>query len=1331
MAETSARSSPEPAGASARRATRGEGTTRAREDPVGIVALERDDGERCLLARARRRGAATGGDAWMYAEIRVCGATGALRAVGDATGRDGTGGLEEALARARASGFERELARGACALGYGVYGDVAVLLIARSTRVAATLPTGDEVTQVRESAWVRLALRNACAGLNREERVNLQSLCEFSCDGTHFFCHTFDVSRPFAHGRAMADGEGADREWVWNAALSAPLRATGVPGVCPTLVQGLVEHRELRDANGKLFNLCIFGKRSSLHPGTRYIARGLNEIGAPGNEVEMEQLVWCEVDRAKTPDFAATNGKKEEESSASSGGTIVSTEGKVFSWASYVWRRGSVPISWMQEIKQAYGEAEIQVAKDNPYKGTGTYFARMMNAYRSNTGPSHESFPITCVNLLRCAPGKPEFLLSEHFHEAIRGVKQRAGLGEVSVLNFDWHANCKALGEAKTVEGLWMALRQQLVDGSVYTGSAVVDKDGAEKAVNGWQRGLLRYNCADSLDRTNLAGFFVAAQVLTEQCAVLGLSVFNASANAGLAYASAAQPNEGRITRTSSGTVLPPGWESRTDTTSGRTFYIDHNTRTTSWTLPAEYAAAAEAVESSPNKNTSCETSPTGSPLLTRLNSGQKMCQLGSAEWLSELMKNPDKNQVESESFKWLGSTVDEFRAAMLPQCLNAMVEIFLANGDFHAQMYTSTRASHSATIHLLDANPATAAAVRFKSTPTTASSTVSNAALGIQRRFHNMVSDGAKQQQFEMFLGLNSAKHFPSVVGTPGRVLTRAGASAVREQPKCIKPGLENELIDVIRSSRGALYAATAPLWITPKGEHEFSITFDVLSSVGEPGYLLLRSPASVSEFVAPSHIDVVVNQGGQRDSVTSFALPRVPPGTPLGFSLRDALSASNGGVRRFDQDALDSSDGSAYAVMIRARNHAGEDESKKDLFLAVGHFELLSERYAVAVDDSSVVTTRGPASTGEKPPIPREAPASIGNTAVPSTTASEDDYVAALKALDPGEPSLSSLLDLEAIRMRAHMSVVKRDALIMGLGKRPSDLDPTERLRLWLARTDLTDLENEKAEKRATASTPISAMSGLRGLSLSSLTESIMGPMIRPNSATLSHVSNALGSHQAVAQTANAVAPVRSLEDQKCADRVDELKQLSSKLADLSGRNQPFKGRHVIECSGEVLEAETRAESSNACAKLLADANVRAALDTMPSIRREYMRTTFEHSALNGALLHVGVPSSVVIGFKLAVPDATQGYSPSIIRVTAVCDAEAGELVHVEDYVIPATKPRSTLHYELGQTFTQRQPKSLLFHLYTAPGRSWSLPGRVSLYVHALDPPARSVAV
>ena len=37
-----------------------------------------------------------------------------------------------------------------------------------------------------------------------------------------------------------------------------------------------------------------------------------------------------------------------------------------------------------------------------------------------------------------------------------------------------------------------------------------------------WQRGVLRYNCADSLDRTNLASYFAAVQVLVEQCAAAG-----------------------------------------------------------------------------------------------------------------------------------------------------------------------------------------------------------------------------------------------------------------------------------------------------------------------------------------------------------------------------------------------------------------------------------------------------------------------------------------------------------------------------------------------------------------------------------------------------------------------------------------------------------------------------------------------------------------------------------------------------------------------------------------------------------------------------------------
>ena len=34
---------------------------------------------------------------------------------------------------------------------------------------------------------------------------------------------------------------------------------------------------------------------------------------------------------------------------------------------------------------------------------------------------------------------------------------------------------------------------------------------------------------------------------------------------------------------------LPEGWSQKPDTTTGRKFYIDHNTRSTSWALPEDF----------------------------------------------------------------------------------------------------------------------------------------------------------------------------------------------------------------------------------------------------------------------------------------------------------------------------------------------------------------------------------------------------------------------------------------------------------------------------------------------------------------------------------------------------------------------------------------------------------------------------------------------------------------------------------------------------------------------------------------------------------------------
>ena len=55
-------------------------------------------------------------------------------------------------------------------------------------------------------------------------------------------------------------------------------------------VQGVVESRTLEDNGGMKYTMVLFSRRSRLHPGMRYIARGLNSLASPGYEIECEQV---------------------------------------------------------------------------------------------------------------------------------------------------------------------------------------------------------------------------------------------------------------------------------------------------------------------------------------------------------------------------------------------------------------------------------------------------------------------------------------------------------------------------------------------------------------------------------------------------------------------------------------------------------------------------------------------------------------------------------------------------------------------------------------------------------------------------------------------------------------------------------------------------------------------------------------------------------------------------------------------------------------------------------------------------------------------------------
>lgn len=342
-----------------------------------------------------------------------------------------------------------------------------------------------------------------------------------------------------------------------------------------------------------------------------------------GNEVECEQLVW-----------------------------VPKRVGQSVPFNTYVWRRGTIPIWWGAELKITAAEAEIYVSENNPYKGSAQYYQRLSKRYDArkldvDVGESQNRkalVPIACINLLRSGEGKSEAILVRHFEESVNYIRSTGKLPytRIHLINYDWHACIKLKGEQQTIEGLWKLLkaptmyigisegdylpsRQQIKDCRgeiIYT----EDYEGAF-CLRSHQNGVIRFNCADSLDRTNAASYFGSLQVFVEQCRRLGISL---DSNLALGYQS--MNNLGGYTA-----PLPPGWEKRSDAVTGKTYYIDHNTKTTTWMHPC-----------------------------------------------------PDK------PWKRFDMTFEEFKRSTILSPVSQLADLFLLAGDIHATLYTGSKAMHS-----------------------------------------------------------------------------------------------------------------------------------------------------------------------------------------------------------------------------------------------------------------------------------------------------------------------------------------------------------------------------------------------------------------------------------------------------------------------------------------------------------------------------------------------------------------------------------------------------------------------------------------------------------
>ncbi|KAG1141427.1 hypothetical protein G6F37_005868 [Rhizopus arrhizus] len=325
----------------------------------------------------------------------------------------------------------------------------------------------------RIGAFQILPLARHLDALSEEEKAQEQyyvNLLESHLrTNTFYFSYDYDLTQSIQKQTQLNMSEAlykrADERFFWNQFVSSKLIDANVDlsdYILPVM-QGFVEMNSCK-VNNKSFVWGLITRRSRHRPGTRYFSRGIDEYGHVSNFVETEQFVL----------YADAQ-------------------------LSFVQTRGSIPVYWAQIINLKYtprlwiGETRKSLA------AARAHFDEQIRLY----GPQ------TLINLVN----KKGYELP--MGQAYARTVEQLNDPRLHYIHFDFHAECSKMRWHRID-----LLINQLKDTLAEEGYLYVDAQGAVKKT---QKSVIRTNCMDCLDRTNVVQSTIARYVLTQQLHELGI----------------------------------------------------------------------------------------------------------------------------------------------------------------------------------------------------------------------------------------------------------------------------------------------------------------------------------------------------------------------------------------------------------------------------------------------------------------------------------------------------------------------------------------------------------------------------------------------------------------------------------------------------------------------------------------------------------------------------------------------------------------------------------------------------------------------------------------
>ncbi|KAG2300851.1 hypothetical protein Bca52824_037323 [Brassica carinata] len=393
---------------------------------------------------------------------------------------------------------------------------------------------GHRVYEVSKSDIISLRNSSVLSNIanSRDENRYKRLLCMVDLTKDFFFSYSFNIMRCFQKNLCDRESGGTlyNKMFVWNEFLTRGIRHHLRNTVWTVaLVYGFFKQTSLSEA-GRNFKLTLIARRSRHNAGTRYLKRGINESGNVANDVETEQIVSEDV-----------------------------PEDHPMQISSVVQNRGSIPLFWSQETSRMNIKPDIVLSKrDLNFEATRLHFENLVERY---------GIPIIILNLIKTKERRPrESILRAEFANAIDFInKDLPEENRLRFLHWDLHkhfqsktANVLALlGKVATcalmltgffyyqvtpamkLDG-YLSLSSSDADTSSHNSSDdesgeydsqeknvrpsknVDDGDGDVKPGR-LQSGVLRTNCIDCLDRTNVAQYAYGWAALGQQLHALGI----------------------------------------------------------------------------------------------------------------------------------------------------------------------------------------------------------------------------------------------------------------------------------------------------------------------------------------------------------------------------------------------------------------------------------------------------------------------------------------------------------------------------------------------------------------------------------------------------------------------------------------------------------------------------------------------------------------------------------------------------------------------------------------------------------------------------------------